>query len=274
MDYKIKISLIVISLLISINSAAAQTPLSPTERQTAISRHLIFESDDPDSLIIYKGYVVSFDTTHKTPNWTIHDLTFTQIRTDTLPRASRRSRFLQDRLNLNANQQASHNDYTNSGFDRGHFVPAGDFFWDKPQKDDTFFVTNISPQTPDFNQIVWQNLEIKTRDLILDNRVNATVITGAIYASKRVKNRGLSRKKISIPSHLFKVVYTKIGNTDHLYCFLVPHMFAYPDKSLTCYQVSLDQIEGLVGEDFFEQLPDPIEIVLESQVMDASSWVN
>ena len=125
MDYKIKISLIVISLLISINSAAAQTPLSPTELQTAISRHLRFESDNPDSLIIYKGYVVNYAPARKTPNWTIHDLTFTQIRTDTLSKALRRKRFLQDKLNVNANQQASHDDYTNSGFDRGYFVPAG-----------------------------------------------------------------------------------------------------------------------------------------------------
>lgn len=45
------------------------------------------------------------------------------------------------------------NDYTNSGYDRGHMAPAGDAVASQAGMDETFLLTNIAPQIgPGFNR--------------------------------------------------------------------------------------------------------------------------
>ena len=68
-------------------------------------------------------------------------------------------------------------DYTNSGYDRGHMVPAANA--DEPKEmSDTFLMTNMTPQLPSVNRVAWKNLEERVRSLPFK-----WVITGAYYLS-------------------------------------------------------------------------------------------
>ena len=252
-------------------AAADAATLDDDSRQAAIARHLKFEADDPNSLIIHAGYVIQFNEEHKTPNWTLNEITPAQIQPRE-PSLRRPSSFKVDSL-LDADKQARHGDYSNSGFDRGHFTPAADFTQDQNLKDATFFVTNIGPQTPDLNQRVWRILEEEIRALVLDSAATAHVFTGAIYASKNARNRGVSRKHIGIASSFYKIVYLQAATFDYAYAFLVPHMFAYPTDNPACYQVTVDEVEQVAEEDFLDLIPDDKERLLEAAVLDVSGWL-
>ena len=93
-------------------------------------------------------------------------------------------------------------DYTNTGFDRGHMTPAADSS-NPTQMSDTFFMTNMTPQFPNVNRIAWKNLEIAVRTMPFRN-----VVTGAYYANY---NTVIGKHKVPVPTALFKIVYLKDG---------------------------------------------------------------
>ena len=55
------------------------------------------------------------------------------------------------------------NDYTHSGYDRGHMCPAGDNKWNRTAMDESFLMTNICPQTHALNGGDWKELEEQCR---------------------------------------------------------------------------------------------------------------
>lgn len=120
------------------------------------------------------------------------------------PRNDKVKRTNDFRADKRVNPAATPADYTNTGYDRGHMVPAADA--DTEQKmSDTFYMTNMTPQLPSVNRIPWKNLEIKVREMPFKY-----VITGAIYdaASKKI-----GTNKISVPVSIYKVVYLIDGKT-------------------------------------------------------------
>ena len=94
-------------------------------------------------------------------------------------------------------------DYTHSGYDRGHMVPAADA--DSPNEmSDTFYMTNMTPQVPYVNRVTWKNLEDRVRSVPF-----TYVLTGAIYDAIP---RTIGLGKVPVPISLYKIVYFKSGN--------------------------------------------------------------
>lgn len=79
---------------------------------------------------------------------------------------------------LKGGVQASLSDYRRSGFDRGHMAPAADMRWSATAMSESFYLTNICPQTPSLNQGDWNRLEGKIRDWA--RRDSAVVILFAV----------------------------------------------------------------------------------------------
>ena len=93
--------------------------------------------------------------------------------------------------------------YSNAGYDRGHLAPAEDSP-DETGMEESFLMTNVVPQDAKLNRIKWRMLESSIR-----KRANSDiiVITGAIYQ----KDGKVLSKRVSIPSHMYKVVYYPWG---------------------------------------------------------------
>jgi endonuclease G len=259
MKSEIRKTFVTILLNLFFSSAFAQewTPLTKAERDTSLAHNLKYETDKPEDLLVYRGFVVNFNHEKKTPNFTIHEICPKQLRKDMGAKVKRADRFKPDTYSVPADEQAVEDDYRNSGFDKGHFVPAADFYWDQVRKNETFFLTNIAPQTPDLNQVLWEKIESKIRNIVTDSSVNCYVITGAIYAAKR--QRGMSDDKVGIPSSFYKIVYFHKNKKDYLNCFLVTHQFAYSSLDLSDYQISLNKLEKLTGNSFFEKLQNQLK---------------
>ncbi|XP_037321021.2 endonuclease domain-containing 1 protein-like isoform X2 [Pungitius pungitius] len=75
-------------------------------------------------------------------------------------------------------RQALNEDYTHSGFDRGHLNPNGHHA--VPSRNATFTLTNVVPQNPKLNQDAWRIHESRLADLFRDTCSEAFVLVGAV----------------------------------------------------------------------------------------------
>ena len=66
-------------------------------------------------------------------------------------------------------------------------------------------MSNIAPQTPFLNRVLWEHLESHVRNVIRNEHKKAFVIDGPIYG-KVMRHLGPDRD-IAVPTHYFKVVY-------------------------------------------------------------------
>ena len=93
-------------------------------------------------------------------------------------------------------------DYTSTGYDRGHLTPAADSATAE-QMSDTFLMTNMTPQEPTVNRTPWRLLEVKVRDMPY-----TYVVTGAIYSFPA---KTIGTHNVSVPVSYYKIVYLKDG---------------------------------------------------------------
>jgi len=235
--------------------------LNHKEIETSIQNNLRYESDSINRYIIYRGFVVQYNHEKRSPNYTIHRLSVNQISPKFGSKAKRRSNFFVDDYNL-GQRSALNRDYYKSGWDKGHMVPSGDFYWNQLLKNETFVLTNISPQNPSLNRGKWANLENATRNIIINLNNEAYIITGACYSDENGITTGPN--KVEIPLYLYKLIY--IPEASIMYAFLFNNQIGEYKSNLNEYQIRVDDIEKITNEDFFDRLPDELENVLESTI--------
>lgn len=95
-------------------------------------------------------------------------------------------------------------DYTGTGYDRGHMVPAGDMSFDSLALDQTFYMSNICPQTKELNRGTWKHLEESVRDSVA-LWGKGEIWSGPIYSKTDSKYIG-SKVHIKVPNAYWKVL--------------------------------------------------------------------
>lgn len=88
-----------------------------------------------------------------------------------------------------------YDDYTNTGYDRGHLVPNIDY------GNDTCIISNVVPQLPQFNRGQWKRIEI----MIRDNYKEKLVFKGCEYSDKYIITQ--RNNKLYIPVGCSYVVF-------------------------------------------------------------------
>lgn len=203
-------------------------------------------------IIEHIGYIVSYNSSTKNPNWVGYELTAEE----TAGVVGREADFTCDHLVKGA--QAIDYDYKNSGWDRGHMAPAADMKWSKQAMEESFYLTNVSPQNQKLNRGVWKKLEELTR-----NRAelygSVIVISGPIFNGTGQKSIGENRVKI--PDAFFKVLLTDYNEKYRAIGFICKN--EAEKKRLKEYAMSIDDVEEITGLDFFTQLPDEVECKVE-----------
>lgn len=104
-----------------------------------------------NDLVYRSAYVASYNRRDRNPNWVAEHLTPESLkRTEGVDRG--KSNFQED-PNIPVQFRAKLADYFKSNYDRGHMVPAADVKFDQEAMNETFYLTNISPQVGDgFNR--------------------------------------------------------------------------------------------------------------------------
>lgn len=90
--------------------------------------------------------------------------------------------------------------YVSSGFDRGHLVASANHDELEIQNSETFLLSNMSPQKPNFNRRMWRDLEMAIRDLNNKKNILETYVLTApvFYFDKEVKTIGDETEKYGI----------------------------------------------------------------------------
>lgn len=151
--------------------------------------------------------------------------------------------------------------YDAFGYDRGHLAPSADFRWSQRALSESYFYSNMSPQLGEFNRDSWAKLEDMFRAYLYKNpHTQLYVVTGPVlHEALPVIERGVN--KVSVPETYFKVGVDL--ENKYAIAFMMPN--AKADNPYGYYARSIDEVEQLTGIDFFPQLEDGIENLLEAQ---------
>lgn len=102
----------------------------------------------------------------------------------------------------------TNSDYTGTGYDKGHMVSAENAS-SASQMNETFLLTNMTPQEPTLNRNSWKMIEEKVRKDFAAANANFKVVNIAIYKtpSKRIG------KGVPVPVGYWKIVYNEATPT-------------------------------------------------------------
>ncbi|MBC8004816.1 MAG: DNA/RNA non-specific endonuclease [Verrucomicrobia bacterium] len=206
-------------------------------------------------VVRHSGFTLSYNEQYEQANWVYYSLTDQMVRKS---EAERSSSFKEDKKVKSGSAKSS--DYSRSGYDRGHLCPAADMDFDPVAMKESFLMSNVSPQEPDFNRGIWKQLEETVRDWAIQEKL-LYIVTGPIFND----NKGfIGQSEVLVPGYFFKVIYDPTDQPKMI-AFVMPNQAS--DRPLTEYAVPIDEAERLTGFDFFSQLPDNQEIKLESTVL-------
>lgn len=210
--------------------------------------------ENTDYLVEYQGYVSSYSSLTKTPEWVAYELTKDETYGDAVREGKYFSR--DERLRL---PQPDDYDYRGSGWTRGHLAPAADFRWSDEAMWETFHFTNCCPQDEELNNGMWNTLEKKCRTWARKFG-KVYIVTGPIVGENRYGAIGNSH--VVVPDAFFKAVMVQSGNRWHSIAFVMQNR-PYNENMQKC-AMSVDELEEMTGFDFFAAMDDETEALAEN----------
>ncbi len=226
----------------------------------------------PTDFVIRTGYVLQHSAVDKIPRWVCEHVTPEELSGDT----TRRNPFAPD-PQLAGKPRAELDDYRGSGFDRGHLAPAGNQARSQTAKDETFFLSNMTPQVPQHNQQIWRELEELTRDWVAGGAVaSAFILTGAFFydpqeedaatADGFIEFQMIGRGAVAVPTHYFKIVLAPEGEGGWRAVAFVHENRRYDRPfDFAAHVQPIRWIEERAGLNFFPNLDPLLEQRLEAE---------
>lgn len=202
------------------------------------------------------GFMLEYSETLKNPVWVVYKVT--EKRFDS---GKRPSGFSKDWRSI---ASVGHDDYTRSGYDRGHMAPnyvIASRYGREAQKQ-TFLMTNITPQKPNLNQKSWQRLEEVIANDFSQWHGDFWVFTGPIFGDNP---KTLKSSDVKIPEAFFKIlVKPSTPQTPAMALAFIFPQNAKANASLLSFVTTIDEVEERTGIDFLHQLEDEFESKLEA----------
>ena len=174
--------------------------------------------------------------------------------------------------------QTHHDDYTGSGYSRGHMCMSEDRQSSAEQNRQTFYCSNIHPQHQNHNGVLWLNLE-NTVNGWGNNRSFCDTLyvvkAGTIDKTDQIlgyTNSTRTSAHLLIPKYFYMCVLAVKNGQYKAIGFWTEHTNqSISGANPADYAKSIREIERLTGIDFFCNLPDDIEQQVESSYT-LSSW--
>jgi len=193
------------------------------------------KSED-NQIVFHKNYTLSYNESCEQANWVKYMVTESQLESN----SRRKNNFKSD--NLVITESASTSDYKGSGYDRGHLASAKSFSYSQESIDETFFMSNMSPQEPSFNRGIWKKLENYERNMA-EKMDTVYVITGGILSGDL---KTIGDNEVCVPEEFYKIIYNK--KYDFIECFLMKNEKS--NESIDKFKISLEALEEVSGFDF------------------------
>ncbi|MEM6379463.1 MAG: DNA/RNA non-specific endonuclease [Bacteroidota bacterium] len=215
-----------------------------TVADTADDRSFYLPTSTTGTIVHHPYFSLSYDEEHEQAEWVSYILTRDRL---DMPWVDRADRFEEDAKVPSGS--STWQDYRGSGYDRGHLAPAADMAFSKDAMEQSFLMSNISPQSRDFNKGIWKELEELTRSWAKKNK-KLYVVTGPIL-SEEVKG-SIGENEVSVPAGFYKVLLDISEPGKKAIAFVLPNEISY--EPLFKYATSIDAVEELTGINFFSNL--------------------
>jgi endonuclease G len=200
------------------------------------------------------GYLSGYCEAHRNPAWVGFSLNSITVGST----AKRPPKFFTD--NRTASRVA-HEDYTNSGYDRGHMAPnyaIATRYGNEAQRE-TFLLSNITPQAPNLNRIWWRLLEEKEANDFAMRLERVWVLTGPVFSGEVKKLRG----GVDVPAACYRIILDEENGQPRVLAFIAPQTVT-GHEPLTQFLTSVREIERQTGLDFYPELPREVQDRMES----------
>jgi endonuclease G len=234
-----------------------------TTADASVSDLLEIPAPSGGRTVQHGAYVSSYNTKTLIPDWVAYELTAEEAE-------GRRERdgieFRKD-PDLRGCTQAMREDYTGSGWTKGHMMPAADAAFNGNAMSETFYFTNICPQDQTLNAGDWQYLEKRVRSWA--RRYGSVwVVTGPIVGTGRYGTIG--ERGVTVPDSFYKALLVR--REDGSYSAIAFVMDNDDERYLLkdCF-MSINELERLTGLDLYPALDDRIEEKVEETVK-LSDW--
>lgn len=215
-------------------------------------QYSVLPSTAQGQIVRHTYYTLSYSEKHEQPEWVTYQLKPEYL----IKNTERKDNFRSDPLIVTGSAELS--DYKNSGYDRGHLLPSADMTFSEKANSETFYMSNMSPQSPDFNRGIWKKLEEKVRDFVV-SRGELTIITGPVLTNQLSE---IGKNGVDIPNYYYKIVADIDSTSIKTVAYLLKNEKS--DLELEEFIVSIDSIETITKIDFFTEYPDSLEQIFET----------
>lgn len=221
--------------------------------------------------------MLSYSRDRGTPNWVAWHLD-----SSWLGNVERQDDYREDTTlpNLAGWYRVQGSDYTGSpqgeGFDRGHMCPSGDRVNTIADNSATFLMTNMIPQAPVNNQLVWADLEDYCRGLV-DAGNELYIFTGGAGVGgtglQGLRNT-IVGGRVTVPAQVWKVIVVlpvgsddaqRVNNFTRVISVLMPNSQSV-SRPWTQYRTNVGKIEQVTGLNFLSKVRPQIRVRLKKRV--------
>lgn len=237
-------------------------PVTATNCLTANHENYeIPEYSQDEDIYHYSGFTSSYN--HKTlvPNWVAYELTEDELNGEYDTKSSSFSRD----PNVKG-RQASREDYSRSGWDKGHMAPKADLRWSEEAYWESHYFTNVCPQNHEMNAGDWNRLEKAVRRWAKEYG-KVWIVCGPIFDKNAYGTIG--NAKVNVPDKFFKAILVHANGQWATIAYVMPNSNVH--NSLKQYACTVDSLEKVLGRDLFPALDDSIENKIEA-TLDMSWW--
>lgn len=244
-------------------SRAANTTISLTVQDpSTFDDHLLLGNpsnattdvvNENNYLMVKPQYILSYNRSRAIPNWTAWRLDSSWIGS-----TPRQDDFRPDTTLPSGWYQVIPQDYSGSGYDRGHMTPSGDRTRSVADNSATFLMTNMIPQLPANNQGPWEDFESYCRSLVsAGNEIY-------IYAGGTGTAGTIAGGRVTVPAATWKIAVVlpngtndlqRINKSTRVIAISIPNQGTVNINSTwRQYRTTVNEIEAQTGFNFFTKV--------------------
>ncbi|MCS6901608.1 MAG: DNA/RNA non-specific endonuclease [Myxococcales bacterium] len=255
------------------SATATTAPTAPAARPgkgKATSVHLTMgiptDGDDSDDhLMVKPQYALSYNKRLNNPNWVSWNLNGSHF--GNVPRF--KGKFLVDESLPADFYRVRHDDYTGSGFDRGHLVRSEERTKTPADNEATFLMVNILPQYHDLNAGPWLRFEEYCQRLAQKENKELFLVAGGIFP-KKPQTIG---KGVAVPEATYKIVVVldrnqsieHVNETTRVIAVSMPNKEGIRGEPWGQYRTTVAALEKATRYNFLSDLPESLQSSLENR---------
>ena len=248
---------------------------NPTDKEPALQRLEFPRVKGGHSIVLIHStndsyginYSVEWDCDKKAQRWSAYQMTTATMVQKTSRYYSNDNQYPYD-PDLPNNAYLTKDCFWNSGYDHGHICPSADRLYSAEANYQTFFLTNMQPQSKAFNaddKSPWYRLESQVRSWAKNTGTEVLyVVKGGTIEDNQIRPT-LVKGEMRVPQYFFVALLLKNAQGYKAVGFWMEHRDSYITyEPLAKWAMNIDELEEKTGIDFFCNLPDDVENRVES----------